>query len=102
MAYLATAVIRDLTSAPFSTWLNEAITDSSVRATVLSITSICGSLGEWAGGPVLGLVGNRWGIRTALSVGALLLAPTLLLFARAIRHHGTLVDPDADVVPETS
>lgn len=92
VAYLATAVIRDLTSAPFSTWLNEAVTDSSVRATVLSITSVAGSLGEWTGGPMLGLVGNRAGVRAALSVGALLLAPTLLLLGRAVRHHGTLVD----------
>ena len=96
VAYLATAVIRDLTSAPFSTWLNESITDSSVRATVLSITSVAGSLGEWTGGPMLGLVGNRWGVRAALATGALLLAPTLLLFGRALRHHGTLVDAGAE------
>lgn len=95
-AYLATAVVRDLTVPSLSTWLNEAITDSSVRATVLSIASIAGSLGEWTGGPALGAVGNRWGVRTALSVGALLLAPTLLLFARAIRHHGRLADASAD------
>ena len=43
-AYLATAVIRDLTAAPFSTWLNGAITDSSVRATVLSMTTVAGKL----------------------------------------------------------
>ncbi|MCB0909644.1 MAG: MFS transporter [Nocardioidaceae bacterium] len=94
-AYLATAVVRDLVSAPFSTWLNEAVTDSSVRATVLSMTTVAGSLGEWTGGPTLGFIGNRWGVPSALSVGALALAPTLLLFARAIRHHGTVVDPDA-------
>jgi MFS transporter, DHA3 family, tetracycline resistance protein len=95
-AYLATAVVRDLTSAPFSTWINEAITDSSVRATVFSMTTIAGSLGEWTGGPMLGVVGNRWGVRAALSTGALLLAPTLVLFGRAIRHHGTLVDRGAE------
>ena len=57
-----------------------------MRATVLSITSVAGSLGEWTGGPALGLVGNRWGVRPALVVGALLLAPALLLFARSVRH----------------
>jgi MFS family permease len=90
--YLATAVVRDLATAPTSTWLNEAITDSSVRATVLSITSIAGSFGEWTGGPMLGLLGNRWGVRAALTAGALLLAPTLLVLGRAVRHHGTLAD----------
>lgn len=91
--YLATAVVRDLTSPTLQTWLNESITDSSVRATVLSITSVAGSLGEWTGGPALGLVGNKWGVRPALAVGALLLAPTLLLFARAARRQAADTDP---------
>ena len=99
--FLATTVVRDLAGPPFQTWLNGTITDSSVRATVLSITSIAGSFGEWSGGPALGGIGNRWGVRAALATGALLLAPTLLLFARAVRHHGTepeLADADPDVL----
>ncbi|MGH8966123.1 MAG: hypothetical protein ACRDXB_12455, partial [Actinomycetes bacterium] len=92
VAYLATTVVRDLTGPPFQAWLNGTITDSSIRATVLSITSIAGSAGEWSGGPALGAVGNRWGVRTALASGAMLLAPTLALFARAVRHHG--VEPE--------
>ncbi len=95
-AYLATAVIRDVAAAPFSTWLNESITDSGLRATVLSMTTIAGSFGEWTGGPALGLVGNRWGVRAALAVGSLLLAPTLGLFIRAVRHHGAAVDTPGD------
>ena len=87
-AFLATAVVRNLTGPLMMTWLNGTITDSSVRATVLSITSMAGSAGEWAGGPALGAVGNRWGVRTALATGALLVTPALLLFARAARHHG--------------
>ncbi len=91
-AYLATAVVRDLTGPPFHAWLNGSITDSSLRATVLSVTSIAGSVGEWGGGPALGLVGNRYGVRAALAVGAFLLLPTVGLFARAVRHHG--VEPE--------
>ncbi|MBD0292664.1 MAG: MFS transporter [Jiangellaceae bacterium] len=87
-AYWATTVIRGLTEPPFRSWLNGSITDSRVRATVLSIAGVAGSAGEWVGGPVLGVVGTRWSIRTALAAGALLLIPTLALFARAIRHHG--------------
>ena len=88
-AFLATTVVRDLAGPPFQTWLNSTITDSSVRATVLSITSIAGSFGEWSGGPALGAIGTRWGVRAALATGAMLLAPTPLLFARAVKHHGT-------------
>ncbi|MEO5709310.1 MAG: MFS transporter [Nocardioidaceae bacterium] len=93
-AYLATAVVRDLTGPPFHAWLNGSITDSSLRATVLSLTSIASSAGEWGGGPALGLVGNRYGVRAALTVGAALLLPTVGLFARAVRHHG--VEPELD------
>jgi len=95
-AYLATAVIRDLASPPLTTWVNESITESSVRATVMSLTTIAGSLGEWTGGPALGLVGNRWGVRAALAAGALLLGPALLLFSRAISHHGAAVGLERD------
>jgi len=106
-AYLATAVVRELAGPPVRTWINASITDSSVRATVLSFTSVLGSLGEWAGGPALGAVGTRWGVRTALASGALLLVPVVGLFARATRHHG--VEPELataelgqdSVVPES-
>jgi MFS transporter, DHA3 family, tetracycline resistance protein len=91
-AYLATTVVRNVTGPALSTWLNGSVPDSSVRATVLSITGVSGSLGEWVGGPALGAVGTRFGIPTALASGALLLAPTLLLFARAVRHHG--IEPE--------
>ena len=59
---------------------------------MLSLTSIASSAGEWGGGPALGLVGNRYGVRVALAVGAVLLLPTVGLFARAVRHHG--VEPE--------
>jgi DHA3 family tetracycline resistance protein-like MFS transporter len=59
-----------------------------VRATVLSISNLGDSTGQWAGGPALGAVGNRWGVRTALAIGALGLGSALLLFGRAVRHHG--------------
>ena len=95
--YWATTVVRELAGAPYRTWLNGTITDSSVRATVLSIAGVAGSAGEWAGGPILGAVGNRWSVRTALATGALLLAPALVLFGRAVRHHGR----DADLAEAT-
>jgi hypothetical protein len=94
VTYLVTTAVRDLTAPTFRTWLNGTITDSSVRATVLSITSIAGSAGEWGGGPALGLVGTRWSVRVALTIGALLLLPTLVLFSRAVRHHG--VEPELE------
>ena len=65
---------------------------------MLSITGIFGSAGEWAGGPVLGWIGTRWSIRTALSIGAVLLTPAVLLLGRAAAHHGR--EPDLEAATE--
>lgn len=84
-AWWATYVARDLAGPPFRTWLNSSITDSSVRATVLSVTNLADSGGQWTGGPLLGWVGTRWGVRAALAAGTLALLPVLGSFARAGR-----------------
>ena len=88
---------RNLAGPLFDTWLNEQITDSSVRATVISLTGQSNAIGQTAGGPVLGLVGNVWGIRAALAGGAAAIVPALGLFGRAIVHHGR--EPELDQLP---
>ena len=85
---------RNLAAPLFDTWLNAQITDSTVRATVISLTGQSNAIGQTAGGPVLGLVGNVWGIRAALAGGAAAIAPALALFARAIANHGR--EPELD------
>ncbi len=85
-AYWATTVVRSLTAAPYRTWLNLSIPDSSSRATVLSITNLADSAGQWGGGPALGWVGTRWAVRTALAAGALCLLPAVVLLGRAARR----------------
>jgi MFS transporter, DHA3 family, tetracycline resistance protein len=79
---------RSLINPVSLTWLNQNIGDSSVRATVISINGQSNAIGQVAGGPVLGLVGNAFGIRAALLAGGALLAPALALYSRAIRHGG--------------
>jgi DHA3 family tetracycline resistance protein-like MFS transporter len=90
---------RNMAGPLFDTWLNEQITDSSVRATVISLTGQSNAVGQSAGGPVLGVVGNVWGISAALAAGAAAIAPALGLFARAIAHHGR--EPELDQLPAT-
>jgi hypothetical protein len=72
------------------TWLNARISDSSVRATVLSLAGQADAIGQTAGGPVLGAVGNIWGIGSALAAGAVALVPAAALYTRAIRRHGSV------------
>jgi predicted MFS family arabinose efflux permease len=88
---------RDLAGPLYTIWLNEQIKDSSVRATVLSISGQANAIGQAGGGPVLGGIGNAWGIRTALAVGALVIVPALALYGRAIAHQGR--EPELEELP---
>jgi len=97
VSLLAVYLTRMLVGPLWSIWLNQQITDSSVRATVLSITGQADAVGQAAGGPVLGVIGNVWGLRAALTTGALVLTPALGLYARAIRHGGG--EPELESLP---
>jgi hypothetical protein len=81
----------------YNTWLNEQITESSVRATVISLTGQANAIGQAGGGPVLGAIGNVWGIRAALTTGALAIGPALGLYGRAIAHQGR--EPELEQLP---
>ena len=98
-ALLGVFLARDLTGPLYTIWLNEQITDSSVRATVLSISGQANAIGQAGGGPVLGVIGNVWGIRAALTAGALVIAPALALYGRAIAHEGR--EPELEELPAT-
>jgi DHA3 family tetracycline resistance protein-like MFS transporter len=97
-ALLGVFLARDLADPLYTIWLNEQITDSSVRATVFSITGQADAIGQAAGGPVVGAIGNIWGIRAALLAGATALAPAAALFARAIGRHGR--EPELEELPQ--
>ena len=96
-ALLGVFFCRNMQGPLYNTWLNEQITDSSVRATVISLTGQANAIGQAGGGPLLGAVGNIWGIRAALTVGAAAIAPALGLYARAIAHHGR--EPELEELP---
>jgi DHA3 family tetracycline resistance protein-like MFS transporter len=91
-AWVAALVARSLVRPLYTTWLNKQITDSSVRATVLSIGGQATGIGQAVGGPAIGLVGNRFGIPAALATGALTGLPAVGLYARALKHGG--VEPE--------
>ncbi|HEX2495885.1 MAG TPA: MFS transporter [Gaiellaceae bacterium] len=88
VAYLVARLVRRLKDPLYVTWLNKNVEDSSVRATVNSIASQSGAVGEVAGGPAIGVVGTLASIRAALVASGLLLAPAIVLFVRALRHGG--------------
>jgi len=73
-------------------WLNRSI-KPSVRATVFSVMGQADALGQLAGGPAIGAVGTRFGLRSALVSAGLALLPALLLYGRA-HHAGQAADPE--------
>jgi MFS transporter, DHA3 family, tetracycline resistance protein len=88
---------RSLVDPVFMTWVNENITDSTVRATVISISGQSDAIGQVTGGPALGAVGTVFSLRAALAAGAALLVPALALYGRAMRHRGR--SPELDAAP---
>jgi DHA3 family tetracycline resistance protein-like MFS transporter len=97
VVFLAAILARSLLSPLYTTWLNRQVTDSSVRATVLSISGQANAVGQATGGPVLGVVGNTFGIPAALVAGALTVVPAVGLYIRALRHGG--VEPELADLP---
>lgn len=65
-------------------WLNRNL-DPATCATALSINSQANAFGQVAGGPPLGALGNRAGIPVALVVSAVVLLPTVGVYARLHR-----------------
>jgi DHA3 family tetracycline resistance protein-like MFS transporter len=86
LAYFATRLVRNLAEPIFTAWLNRSVEDSSVRATVLSITNQADAVGQWTGGPAIGVVGNVFSIRAALVTGGLCMAPALALLRTTLRR----------------
>ena len=64
---------------------------------MISISGQADAIGQSAGGPVLGVIGNAFGIRAALVAASLVLTPALGLYARAMRHGGK--EPELDELP---
>ena len=87
-ALLGVFLARNLGDPLYTIWLNEQITDSRIRATVLSIGGQADAVGQAGGGPVLGTIGNVFGLRSALVAGALAIVPALGLYGRAVAHQG--------------
>ncbi len=64
-------------------WMNRNL-DSSLRATVISMNGQTNAIGQVAGGPALGWVGNVVSIRAALLCSAVILSPIVALYRRTI------------------
>jgi DHA3 family tetracycline resistance protein-like MFS transporter len=85
VAFWLVGALRSVAAPLQTAWLNLRIDDSKVRATLFSVSGQVDAVGQIAGGPAVGVIGNA-SIRAALLASALLLLPVLPLYAVAIRQ----------------
>lgn len=88
------SVSRQVIDPLYTTWVNQKL-DSQVRATVISMSSQVDAIGQISGGPFVGLLGQRFSVRAALTASSMLLLPNLALFMRSNRRK------DIETVPVT-
>jgi MFS transporter, DHA3 family, tetracycline resistance protein len=84
--YWLIGAFRNIAAPLHTAWLNLTIDQPQVRATIFSVSGQADAIGQIAGGPVVGAVGNA-SIRGALVMSALLLSPVLPLYGVAIRKN---------------
>ncbi len=83
-AYWLIGALRSIAAPLHTAWLNLSIDDPQVRATLFSVSGQADAIGQIAGGPAVGAIGNR-SIRAALVTSAFLLSPVLPLYTLAMR-----------------
>ena len=84
---LVISVLRNINEPLYTAWVNHRL-DSSVRATVISMSSQVDALGQIAGGPFVGLIARQASIQSGLLTSAGLLAPILVLFGLQLAGKG--------------
>jgi DHA3 family tetracycline resistance protein-like MFS transporter len=68
----------------YTAWVNQHA-ESTVRATVISMSSQIDALGQILGGPIVGVIGLALGIPVSLTICAVVLATALPLLIRTIK-----------------
>ena len=81
-AFVTVMVARQLAAPIFQGWINRGL-DPSTRATVLSTVNQMDAFGQVAGGPGLGHLATRYGLRVAMVGVAALLVPAIGLYGVA-------------------
>jgi DHA3 family tetracycline resistance protein-like MFS transporter len=83
--YWLLGALRSVAEPLQTAWYNLLIDKPHVRATMFSLSGQVDAVGQVAGGPVVGAIGNT-SLRVALSVSALILSPVLPLYGVALRR----------------
>ncbi len=82
--YWCVRIIRTMRVPLHSAWLTQ-YTDSRQRATVFSFDGMVDPIGQIAGGPFVGMIGEWFSLRIALVTVGLIMSPGLLILVRAFK-----------------
>jgi hypothetical protein len=96
-ALLSGSAVGSATQPLYRAWLTSNI-EPRVRATVLSMHSLCNAGGQIGGGPVIGAIGSLFSIPAALVTGSVFLVPNVFLYLRA-GGHARATAPAAEGLP---
>lgn len=83
-AFWTLSSLRGVSAPLYAAWLNKGL-KSETRATVLSMRGQLDAVGQFIGGPIIGVVALQAGLRVAMVGVGLMLAPAVLLYARSLR-----------------
>ena len=78
-SYWIVQSLRNTNSSISNILINKKITNSSVRATVLSMNGQMDQLGQIIGGPVIGFIATSFSLTTALFISSFLIIPAALI-----------------------
>jgi DHA3 family tetracycline resistance protein-like MFS transporter len=84
IAFWGFSALRRTLGPLYTAWVNQHA-ESSVRATIISMSSQIDALGQILGGPLVGAIGLALGIPLSLTICAVVLATAMPLLIRTIR-----------------
>ncbi|QOR66604.1 MFS transporter [Cytobacillus suaedae] len=84
ISFLLLCMAGVITGPLYDTWINQNL-DSSVRATVLSMSSQMNAFGQIVGGPVVGAAASQFTLRIGLSFAAILQLPILIIYLKGMK-----------------
>jgi DHA3 family tetracycline resistance protein-like MFS transporter len=93
------SMTREVIGPVYTAWVNQRL-DSSVRATVHSMSGQVDAIGQIAGGPLVGLIGSVFSVQAALVTSSLILTPALGLYLRMLRSQPAALTQHAENVEE--
>ncbi len=86
IGYWLVTMFREARGPIYDAWTNQNL-EPKVRATVFSMCSQANSIGQIAGGPVLGLIATAVSLRSSIILSGLVLIPTLFMYLYSIKKH---------------